>query len=216
MSAPPLKPLKPKITLGYVGGHAPWISVVQTAWEDQYGPPVYLVRISRPGDYSDLLEMFNDRRIVSDTSDPPSLVSFSDEVDTRMLESIGFDVSWVRAVTGYGSAADEQARSCVSVPVPEVQTVLKRLATERRLRFPVTLTALARRAGGELDLSDGELLACGLAIWYSYSRDEELRAERPRRVIPIQQDDESWESEMLGSEDPFADALAEVLANRGR
>jgi hypothetical protein len=150
----PFKALSPKITIGYVGGADGRIAVTQTVWEDQYGPPIYLCRISRAGDSSDLAEMFNDKRIVPKQEDPPSLVSVSDEIDTRYIEKIGFDVSWVHIVSRAGSAADEQARTCVSVPIQELETVLRRLAGEHRLRFPVTLTVLARRAGGELDVSD--------------------------------------------------------------
>lgn len=213
----PSKPLFPVITVGYVGGSDSWISVVETVWEDQYGPPVYLARISRHGDSSDFQELFNDKRVVKDSTKPPALVCCSDEIDTEFIASIGFDTSWVRVVSGSGAAAEELARACVTAPLQELETVLRKLASERRLRFPVTLGALGRRAGGELALEDRELVALGLSVWYGSQQLDDLRAERPRRILPTEPpEDESWESEFWGEQDPMIEALNIIKAKNGR
>lgn len=179
--------LKPQVTIGYFGGTDPWISILETAWPDKFQPPVYIARASRREGYETLVDLFSDRRIVTDLDNPPALVCASDEIESELIESIGYSINWVRPVSGPGAVNDDQARACLNIPLAELETVLRTLALASRLRFPASLGVLGRRAGGEMALEDRELVALGLAVWYSYQRDEIIRHKIPRLDSPWRQ-----------------------------
>lgn len=124
--------------------------------------------------------MFQDRRIVTDLDHPPAVLAATDEIEAELVESIGYSLNWVRPVNGPGAVNDDQARACLNIPVAELETVLRTLATSQRLRFPASLGVLGRRAGGEMSLEDRELVALGLAVWYSYQRDDAIRHQVPK------------------------------------
>jgi hypothetical protein len=240
--------LASRVVLGYVGGHDPYISVLEIAWPSRIEPPVYLVRSSRRGGAEELAELREDARIrggaggmgnntsmsngretagrvwggngtarkeaVNYNLPLPALVAATDELDAQFLEGLGYDVNWVRAVKGPGDLTNTPA--CVAVPFAELETILRRLALQKRLRFPLALSALGLRAGSELVPEDRELLALGLSVWYGFQRDDGLRRQiqRPRRLAAPEVEEEPWEAELEPREDPVQEAVAAIRLRR--
>ena len=198
MKAPPIAP---KITLGYVGGADPFIAAIETVWPDPEQAPLYQARLSRHKGFTELQKLADDPRIGHCT-----LVCWSDEVESEEL-SESFDIQWCRVVSGPGTEKEAQ----VLVNIEELATVLRRLAEQKRLRFPKTMGALGRRAGGKVETDDHELVALGLAAWYAYQVWDRTRSVAKH---PMQKEPPPWDDEIPDPENEGE--LSDLMANLSR
>jgi hypothetical protein len=200
-------PIDPQITVGYVSGADPYIVAIETLWPDPTKAPIYNARLSRHKGFTELKALVNDKRIrIRD--EPPKLVAATDEVEADEVTSQGWNTYWVRPIRGPGT----EKEACVLVNVAEVETSMRRLAEDKRLRFPKSMGALGRRAGGDVDVADHELLALGLACWYAFQTYDRTRSQPMDVRKPSEREAhrpaflDQWQTDpwgTAGSEDPF-------------
>ena len=195
-----MRKIQPETTLGFVGGADPFIVAVETAWPDPLSAPIYQARLSRHKGFTEIQKLAEDPRIKHDPL--PALICFTDELEATAIADMGWAVAWCRVISGPGTEKEAQ----VLVNVQELETVLRRLAEQKRLRFPKALGALGRRAGGELKTEDHELVALGLACWYAYQVHDRTRGKAEDAVsirhaaMQPKGEIETWESEILDLE----------------
>lgn len=189
--------LPPRTTLGYVSGSDPHIVGIETAWPDSEKPPVYQARLSRHRGFVELRTLASNPRVGH-----CSVVAWADEIEAESIAEIGFDIQWCRVIDGPGTEKEAQ----VLVNVAELETVMRRLAEEKRLRFPKTMGALGRRAGGAVDKNDRELVALGLACWYAYQVHDRTRGvpddqiSQRREAMKPKSEIDQWEAELMDLE----------------
>ena len=192
------------MVLGFCGGADPWISAVEVSWPDPTKEPNYACRMSRHKGFLELQVLSADPRIRRGEN-LPALVAFTDELEATALADVGWAVAWYRPIRGPGAEKEAQ----VLVNVAELETSMRRLAEQKRIKFPRSLGALGRRVGGELTLEDRELLALGGAVWYAVQTHDRTRSQpkHPKEPLPWDEN-EIPDPEREGELSDLMDSLA--------